>query len=84
MALRWKMKSYSFLTILWQSSQRSFLNRCPGSGTALQMRQTHPLSRHRSAHTRSFSRSVSSVKGRTPDGGALLQLHLRKAQRKGP
>src|SRR5271156_5458040 len=25
------------------------------------MRQTHPLSRHRSAHTRSFSRSASSI-----------------------
>jgi hypothetical protein len=54
-------RAYSFLTIFWQSSQRLSLNCCPGSGTAWQMRQTHPFSRHRSAHTRSLSRSVSPV-----------------------
>jgi len=55
------VRGYSFRAILRQSSQRLSANCCPRSGTASQIRQTHPLSRHRFVHTSSFSRSASSV-----------------------
>ena len=48
----------------------------PVFGTAPQIRQTHPLSRHRFVHTLSFSRSASSVmrKEYSSISGAVCQL----------
>jgi hypothetical protein len=57
-------RGYSFRAILRQSSQRLFVNCCPRWGTAPQIRQTQPLSRHRLVHALSFSRSASFVTGR--------------------